>query len=232
MARILAIEGDSGTRARIEGLLERRGYRVIVAATGDEGIKLARAKRPGLVLLEQTLPDRNGLEVCKALKANPVTDRIPVVMMMDRPDAIERAVLHELGAAEHLVKPFTPVQLLARVEAAIAEPSGDDSRESQRIGRLVVRSGGPIELDGEPLDLTPAEVALLLVLCDGGERVYTRAELRERVWGKEGTDETRLVDQYVKRLRKKLGRAGAYVETVHGVGYRFAKSRAEREGEG
>ncbi len=115
---------------------------------------------------------------------------------------------------------------------ALAAPS-ESAAESLQLGCLAVNPRGPregrVSVEGRPVDLTPVELALLLVLCEGGERVHTRAELRERVWGEEGPDETRVVDQYVKRLRKKLGKAGSYVETVHGVGYRFAKGRAERE---
>jgi two-component system phosphate regulon response regulator PhoB len=230
MARILAIDGDSATQATLERYLEPRGHRVILAATGTEGVRLARAKRPGVVLVEQRLPDRNGLEVCKMLKGDPATERIPIVMLVDRPDAIERAIAHELGAADYLVKPFTAAQLLARVEATFAVPATDAASEPLRLGCLTVSGAGRhIEVERRPVDLTPVERALLLVLCEGGERVHTREELRARVWGEEGRDATRVVDQYVKRLRKKLGKAGVYIETVHGVGYRFAKARAESD---
>jgi two-component system phosphate regulon response regulator PhoB len=233
MTRILAIDGDPDIGVTLARCLGPQGHRVIVATTGAEGMRLARAKRPGVVLLQQRLPDRNGLEVCKTLKGDPATERIPIVMVMDRPDAIERAVAHELGAADYLVKPFTVDQLVARVEATFAEPPEDTAAESQRFGYLTVSAcGRRIAVEGRPVELTPVELALLLVLCEGGERVHAREELRARVWGEEGRDETRVVDQYVKRLRRKLGRAGRYVETVHGVGYRFAKGRAEREGEG
>jgi two-component system, OmpR family, phosphate regulon response regulator PhoB len=229
MARILEIDDDLGSHARVARFLEPRGHRIIVATTASEGVRLARAKRPGVVLLAQRLPDRSGIDVCKILKGDPATGRIPIVILLDRPDPIERAVACELGAAD-LVKPFTLEELVARVEGSFVEPARDPATDAQRFGSLTVGSAGrEVSVAGRRVDLTPVELALLLVLCEGGERVYTRAELRERVWGEEGRDETRAVDQYVKRLRKKLGKAGLYIETVHGVGYRFAKTRAEHE---
>jgi two-component system phosphate regulon response regulator PhoB len=195
-----------------------------------EGVRLARAKRPELVLLGQKLPDRNGLDVCKVLKGDPATERIQIVMLLDRADEIERAVASEFGVLDYLVRPFTAGALVERVEATCALPAKTKPNESERIGCLTLSSHGRcVSVGGNPVDLTPVELALLLVLCDGGERVCTRVELRERVWGEVGPDDTRLVDQYVKRLRKKLGKAGGYIETVHRVGYRFAKGRAERE---
>jgi two-component system phosphate regulon response regulator PhoB len=229
MTRILEIDDDPGSHTTLIRFLEPRGHRIIVAATAAEGVRLARAKRPGIVLLGQQLPDRSGLDVCKILKGDPATARIPIVILMNRPDAIERAVAHQFGAAD-LVKPFTLEELVARVEVSVVERARDRATESQRFGCLTVSSSGRwVSVEGRPVELTPVELALLLVLCEGGERVHVRAELRERVWGEEGPDETRAVDQYVKRLRKKLGKAGLYIETVHGVGYRFAKTRAEHE---
>ena len=241
MARILAIDGDPDSGDALLPWLEPRGHRVIVATTGTEGVRLARAKRPALALVGQRLADGSGLEVCKQLKGDPATERIPIVMLVDRPDAIERAVARELGVVDYLVKPFTLDALLARLQTILAEPvtaASDTPAESQRFGCLAVSSTGPkgpvVSVNGRPVNLTPVEIALLLVLCagEGGERVHTRQELRERVWGEGGRDETRVVDQYIKRLRKKLGKAGLYIETVHGVGYRFAKRKAEQEGEG
>jgi two-component system phosphate regulon response regulator PhoB len=230
MARILAIDEDSSSRQALARHLEPHGHRVIGAGTGSEGVRLARSKRPELVLLGQKLPDRKGLDVCKVLKGDPATEQIQIVLLLDRPDSIERAVAHELGVLDYLVKPFTPGALVARVEASCARSQKARATESEHIGCLTLGSNGRcVSVGGDPVDLTPVELALLLVLCDGGERVHTRVELRERVWGEVGPDDTRLVDQYVKRLRKKLGKAGLYIETVHGVGYRFAKGRAERE---
>jgi len=233
MARILAIDADPVARVALARGFESRGHRVLLAATASEGVRLARAKRPRIVLLGEKLPDRNGLDVCRTLKGDPATERIPIVLIMDHSDAIERAVARELGAADYLVKPFSFDELVVRVDAAFGGTSYDAPTESQRFGCLTLSSHGSqtreVCVDDVPVDLTPVEIALLLVLCEGGERVHTRGELRERVWGEDGRDETRLVDQYVKRLRKKLGKAGRYLETVHGVGYRFAKSRAEQD---
>jgi two-component system phosphate regulon response regulator PhoB len=238
MARILAIDADPTAGATLTGGFEPRGHRVLVAATASEGVRLARAKRPRIVLLGQKLPDKSVLDVCRTLKGDPATEPIPLVLLMDRSDAIERVVAYELGAADYLVKPFPLAELVARVEARLIEPAGNAPKELLRFGCLAVSASGgegrqrrQAYVHGAVVDLTPVEIALLHVLCEGGERVHTRAELRERVWGEDGRDETRLVDQYVKRLRKKLGPAGRYIETVHGVGYRFAKARAEREHE-
>jgi two-component system phosphate regulon response regulator PhoB len=233
LARILAIDEDSAARRDVARYLEPRGHRVIGAGTGSEGVRLARAKRPELVLLGQELPDRKGLDVCKVLKGDPATERIQIVMLFDRSDAIDRAVARELGVLDCLVRPFTRGALVERVEATCALAPRAKVNEREQIGCLTLSAHGRcVSVGGDTVDLTPVELALLLVLCEGGERVHTRAELRERVWGEVSPDDTRLVDQYVKRVRKKLGKAGLYIETVHGVGYRFAKARAEREGAG
>jgi DNA-binding response OmpR family regulator len=237
VARILAIDADPVARITLARGFEARGDRVLLAATASEGVRLARAKRPRIVLLGEKLPDMSGLDVCRMLKSDRATEGIPIVLIMDRSDAIERAVARELGAADYLVKPFSFEELVARVDAACAQSTDEDgSTESQRFGCLTVRSGGArtreVRVEGAAVELTPVENALLLVLCEGGERVHTRSELRVRIWGEDGRDETRLVDQYAKRLRKKLGKAGRYIETVHGVGYRFAKARAEQDEDG
>jgi two-component system phosphate regulon response regulator PhoB len=235
--RILAIDADPLARITLARGFEARGDRVLLAAAALEGVRLARAKRPRVVLLGEKLSDGNGLDVCRTLKGDPATQRIPIVLMMDHSDAIERAVARELGATDYLVKPFSLEELVARVDAAFAGRADEDgTAEAQRFGRLTLRSGRARTreawVEGARVELTPIESALLLVLCEGGERVHARSELRARIWGEDGRDETRLVDQYVKRLRKKLGSAGLYIETVHGVGYRFAKARAEQDAPG
>jgi two-component system phosphate regulon response regulator PhoB len=233
VARILAVDADPVAQVTLARGFEARGCHVLLAATAFDGVRFARAKRPRIVLLAEKLPDGNGLDVCRTLKGDPSTERIPIVLLMDRADAIDRALARELGAADYLVKPFAIEELVARVDAAFAESRDSRAPEAHRFGFLTVSLDGPeaceVRVEDTRVELTAIETALLLVLCEGGERVHPRAELRDRVWGQPGGDETRLVDQYVKRLRKKLGRAGLYIETVHGVGYRFAKARAEQD---
>ena len=230
MARILAIDCDRDSCVSLERDLLSLGHRLLVAATCVEGVRLARAKRPALVLVGRRLSENDGLGVCKTLKCDPATERIPILLLADRADEIDRVVARELGVVGYLVKPITRAELIARVEATSVRPPVDPSETPQQLGCLTLSAcGRQATVEGRRIDLTPVEIALLLVLCEGSERVHSRVELLERVWGAAGWDETRLVDQYVKRLRQKLGRAGLYIETVRGVGYRFAKGRAGGE---
>ena len=231
MTRILEIDDDPGSHTTLTRFLEPRGHRILVAATASEGVRLARAKRPGIVLLGQKLPDRSGLDVCKILKGDPATARIPIVILMSRPDAIERAVANQLGAAD-LMKPFTLEEIVARVEAPVVERPRDRSTESQRFGCLNVSSSGRwVSVEGRPVELTPVELTLLLVLPARGERGAHARRAAGACVGQAGRGRDARGRSIREAPRKKLGKAGLYIETVHGVGYRFEKTRAEHEDE-
>ena len=227
---MVVIDDEADLRDTLTYNLEKAGFRVLAAATGTDGLHLIQEQLPALVVLDLMLPDITGTEVCKALRRNPATRRIPIVMLTARSGEIDRVVGLELGADDYVTKPFSVRELMLRIEAvlrrAVAEP-GPGAGES--FGRLQIdRSAHRVLLDGASIELTAVEFRLLILLFERRGRVQSRAALLEEVWGPEAEISPRTVDTHVKRLRDKLGAAGPFVETIRGSGYRF---RAQPEEE-
>jgi two-component system phosphate regulon response regulator PhoB len=183
------------------------------------------------------LPDTSGLDVCRQLKSDPALKHIPVIMLTARSEEIDRVVGFELGADDYVVKPFSVRELVLRIQAVLrrAQTTGTtdaaDAAAELLFGRLRVdRSAHRTWVEGEEIMLTPLEMKLLWTLYLRRGRVQTRATLLDEVWEASPENNTRTVDTHIKRLREKLGTAGVYVETVRGIGYRFA-STPETSGE-
>ena len=224
MARILVIEDESDIQQVLEYNFREKGHKVFVAGSGEQGLELAREKRPDVILLDLMLPGMPGTEVCKALKADPATRKAQVVILTAKGEEIDRVVGFELGADDYVVKPFSVRELVLRVQAILRRSQGEERAASTfQFGRLRVdREAHRVWADDVELDLTALEFKLLVTLYDRRNRVQTRAALLSDVWGIDADITTRTVDTHVKRLREKLGGAGDYIETVRGVGYRFA----------
>jgi two-component system, OmpR family, phosphate regulon response regulator PhoB len=230
MARIVVIEDERDLQRVLDFNLKEAGHEVLSAFAGRAGIELVVDRRPELVLLDLMLPDVSGTEVCKALKKNPRTQAIPILMLTARGEEIDRIVGFELGADDYVVKPFSVRELLLRIEAILRRTRGEQRSEAPPIafGRLRVdREAHRAWVDDREVELTAMEFKLLVTLHDRKNRVQSRAALLDDVWGIEAAITTRTVDTHVKRLREKLGPAGEYVETVRGVGYRFAETPGE-----
>ena len=224
MARILVIEDEPDIQQVLDYNLREKGHKVFIAGKGEEGLRIARDKRPDLVLLDLMLPDIPGTEVCKALKTDPSLKNTQVVMLTAKGEEIDRVVGFELGADDYVVKPFSVRELLLRVTAILRRSQGEqEAATSFQFGRLRVdREAHRVWANEAELELTALEFKLLVTLYDRRNRVQTRAALLSDVWGIDADITTRTVDTHVKRLREKLGDAGNYIETVRGVGYRFA----------
>ena len=228
MARVLIIEDERDLREIVEYNLKLGGYEVLTAATGRDGIELCRRRHPDLVLLDLMLPDWPGTEVCRTLKRDAETRHIPVIMVTARGEEIDRVVGFELGADDYVTKPFSVRELLLRVRAVIRRGAPETVVSIAEFGPLRIdRDAHRVHVDGAEVELTALEFKLLLALFDAKNRVRTRTSLLDDVWGIVADVTTRTVDTHIKRLREKLGSAGAYVETVRGVGYRFAASPGE-----
>ncbi len=228
MAKILVIEDERDLQKILTYNLRHAGHEVYAALDGREGLRLARDEQPALVLLDLMLPDIPGTEVCKKLKNNPRTKDVPVLMLTAKGEEIDRVLGFELGADDYVVKPFSVRELLLRIDAILRRkraPSEPD--ESFEFGVLRVDRGAHrVFVGGEEVMLTALEFKLLVTLHDRRNRVQDRAVLLDDVWGIEAAITTRTVDTHIKRLREKLGAAGEYIETVRGVGYRFAERAA------
>jgi len=226
---ILVVDDEPDLLESLDYNLVRDGYRTRTAATGRQALELARLRPlPDLVLLDLMLPDLSGTEVCRKLRHAQATSHIPVMMLTAKGEEVDRIVGFELGADDYVVKPFSVRELLLRVRAVLRRgretPSGEDD---VAFGRLRVDvAGHRVFVDDREITLTAIEFRLLKLFMSRRGRVQTRDILLADVWDVTADVTTRTVDTHVKRLRHKLGPAGAYVETLRGVGYRF---RAEEE---
>jgi two-component system, OmpR family, phosphate regulon response regulator PhoB len=231
MALILVVEDEKDLQRVLAFNLRQAGHEVVLASEGGEGLALAREQVPDLVLLDLMLPDMPGTEVCRAIKREPGTERTAVIMVTARGEEIDRVVGFELGVDDYVVKPFSIRELLLRINVVLRRAHGGPSTASLiEFGRLRVdREAHRIHVDGREVELTAIEFRLLVLLFERKNRVQSRTTLLDVVWGIDGDITTRTVDTHVKRLREKLGPAGDYIETVRGVGYRFADTPAGRE---
>jgi two-component system, OmpR family, phosphate regulon response regulator PhoB len=232
MAQILVIEDEKNLLEVLEYNLRQAGYQVLSAPLGREGMQLARDHRPDLVVLDLMLPDVQGTEVCKNLKRDSVTRDIPVLMLTAKGEEVDRVVGFELGADDYVTKPFSVRELLLRIQAILKRTRGERELAPElEFGKLRIdREAHRVWVDGGEVELTAMEFKLLVTLYERKNRVQTRSALLDEVWGIEAEIETRTVDTHVKRLREKLGGAGDYIQTVRGVGYRFADSPDEAAG--
>jgi two-component system phosphate regulon response regulator PhoB len=232
MGRILLIEDERDLQQVVAYNLRQAGHEVLATVAGEEGLRLARAARPDLVILDLMLPDLPGTEVCRALKADPELRAVPVLILTARGEEIDRVVGFELGAEDYVVKPFSVRELILRIQAILRRSQGRTEAAPRVVfGCLEVdREARRVWVAGAEVVLTALEFNLLLTLHDRRNRVQTRAMLLEEVWGISADVTTRTVDTHVKRLREKLGAAAAYIETVRGVGYRFVDRPDETSG--
>jgi two-component system, OmpR family, phosphate regulon response regulator PhoB len=226
MATILVIEDEKDLQKVLDYNLRQAGYKVWTASRGRDGLRLAREHHPDLILLDLMLPDIPGTDVCRALRAAPETAGVRILMLTARGEEIDRVLGFELGADDYVVKPFSVRELLLRIQAVLRRGRPEAPASAiVRFGALRLdREAHRTWVQDEEVELTALEFRLLLTLHDRRNRVLTREKLLDDVWGIDADVTTRTVDTHVKRLREKLGIAGHYLETVRGVGYRFAES--------
>ena len=223
-SRVLVVEDEPDIRDLLAFHLERDGFQVTRATTGTEALRQLRAAPPDLVILDLMLPEMNGLEVCRRLRADPTTAGLPVIMLTAKGDEVDRVVGLELGADDYVVKPFSPKEMLARVRAVLRRARAPVSGAPLAVGGITLDGATHrATVSGHPLSLTPKEFDLLRALLEARGRVLSREFLLDRVWGyaRAGEIESRTVDVHVRRLRAKLGPEGERILTVKNVGYRL-----------
>jgi two-component system phosphate regulon response regulator PhoB len=226
MAKVLVVEDEADIQQVLDYNLRGQGHTVFCTGRGEEGLRIAREKRPDLVLLDLMLPDVPGTEVCKRLKGDKATQGIQIVMLTAKGEEIDRVLGFELGADDYVTKPFSVRELMLRVQAILRRSTPPaEAAPTVEFGKLRVdRAAHRVWVGEQELELTALEFKLLVTLHDRKNRVQTRGALLSDVWGIDADITTRTVDTHIKRLREKLGAAGAYIETVRGVGYRFAET--------
>ncbi len=229
MSTILIVEDEADIRAVLEYNLTQAGYETVQASTGAQALQVARTTPIHLVLLDLMLPDRSGTDICRALRKEPATAAVPIIILTARTDEIDRVVGFEVGADDYVVKPFSVRELLLRIQVILRRKTSDSSP-----GTPI--AFGPVRVDKEAhrvwmndveIALTALEFKLLCTLYERRNRVQSRDTLLGDVWGMRSDVNTRTVDTHVKRLREKLSEAGEYIQTVRGVGYRLATTPGE-----
>ncbi|MBN1447821.1 MAG: response regulator transcription factor [Bacteroidetes bacterium] len=224
---ILLVEDEDDILELVTYNLEKEGYSVESVTSGEEGLRRIKQTPPDLVLLDLMLPGVDGLEVCKAIKGNSDTKAIAVIMLTARSEEADIVTGLELGADDYITKPFSRRVLLARVKAVLRRSGEDgdaDDSEILRVHDMVINPGRhEVLIGGQHIVLTLTEFRVLHFLANRPGWVFTRAQIVEAVRGDGYPVTDRSVDVQIVGLRKKLGEAGRYVETVRGVGYRFAE---------
>jgi len=223
--RILVIEDEEEIASLIQHNLEREGYRVSVVHDGDEALKAFREQRPDLALLDLMLPGLSGLDICRIIKSDNDTKAIPIIMLTAKGEESDIVTGLELGAADYITKPFSPRVLIARVRACLRRENNaaPDKTKVITFDNLTIHPGKHVALvDAAPVDLTLTEFRILHLLARKPGWVFTRYQIVDSVHGENHPVTDRSVDVQIVSLRRKLGSAGKMIQTVRGVGYRFA----------
>lgn len=221
---ILIVEDEPDIIELLRYNLGRDGYAVLEASTGEAALELIKSKSPDLVLLDLMLPKIDGLEVCRRARASDEGRTLPIIMLTAKGEEVDIVTGLELGADDYVTKPFSPRVLLARVRAVLRRKDVDvpGDEEPLQIHNLSIHPGRhEVLVDGEPVTLTRTEFQVLHYLSRRPGWVFTRYQIVDAVHGDDYVVTERSVDVQIVGLRKKLGAAGKYIETVRGVGYRF-----------
>lgn len=229
---ILVVDDEPQIAAIARDYLDRAGFRVVVAGDGATALRLARAEQPALLVLDLMLPGMDGLDVTRALREDPATHQLPIIMLTARVEETDRLIGLELGADDYITKPFSPRELVARVRAVLRRS------ESRREPAGILRAGElsidlqrrTVRRHGTLVDLTATEFDVLATLAREPGRAFTRAQLIELVYDVSYAGFDRTIDAHIKNLRRKIEpdpREPRYILTIYGVGYRFAEE-AER----
>src|SRR6202165_28461 len=228
--KLLVVDGDSATRKDVRLAVAQDGYQVIEADTGAEGLRQVDALRPSLVLLEVTLPDASGFDVCPELRKKDTA--VPVIMMSSRSDEIDAVVALEIGADDYVVKPLRLRELAARIAAHLRRmrmESAEATRSRLEFRALVIDiNERRIYRAGQEVELTHTEFDLLAFLASNAGKVLSREKILNSIWGYEYPIETRVIDVHIRNLRRKIESQPSrpyYILAVPGIGYRFTNAR-------
>ncbi len=219
---VLVVEDESAQREVLKYNLEAEGFRVAIAITGDEALVMVREERPDLIVLDWMLPNVSGIEICRQIKARPETRAIPIIMLSARSEESDRVRGLETGADDYVVKPYSVVELMARLRTQLRRTRPATMGERLQYEDIILDAAEHrVFRDGQPLKLGPTEFRLLSTLMEKPGRVWTRDQLLDRVWGREIYVDTRTIDVHVGRLRKALMAHGGDdpLRTVRGTGY-------------
>ena len=226
--KIVVVEDDINIAELLRLYLEKDGFEVLIAHDGGEGLHLAESEKPDLVMLDIMLPVMDGWQVCRAIRKNSKT---PIIMLTAKGETEDKVTGLEMGADDYIVKPFEVKELLARVHAVLRRTGEEVPQQGKKLtyDKLVINLDSyELIVDGKKVDTPPKEMELLYHLAATPNRVYTRNQLLDEVWGFDYFGDSRTVDVHIKRLREKLeGVSDKWtLKTVWGVGYKFESEEA------
>ena len=220
--RVLLVEDEPAIAELIAVNLRHHGLLAVMAEDGEAAQREIDAVLPDVILLDWMLPGISGLQLARRWRADPRTKTVPILMLTARGDEPDKVAGLDAGADDYITKPFSTQELLARIRAVLRRRAPEQASDAVRLGDLVLDgTTHRVTYRDESLRLGPTEFKLLNYLMHHAERVHSRAQLLDRVWGDHVFIEERTVDVHIKRLREALGEAGAMIETVRGVGYRL-----------
>ena len=228
---VLIIEDDPDISESLKYNLEREGLSTIVAATGEQGLTDALNERnpPILIMLDLMLPGMSGTELCRRFRREPLTRRTPIIMLTAKSSESDRVAGLDLGADDYITKPFSVRELLARVRAVLRRLDENASQNYEDDQLTIDFADIRTICNGRKIKLTNKEFSLLSVLAKSADRVVTRQQLLDSVWGYSYYGDARTLDVHIRRLRQKLDECGDCIETVVGVGYRFTGCASKSE---
>ncbi|MDH4421294.1 MULTISPECIES: response regulator transcription factor [Bacillus] len=217
--RVLVVDDESDMRQLVGMYLDNFGYEWGEAENGKEALKKLESDHYDFVVLDIMMPEMDGLSVCKEIRK---TSDVPIIFLTAKGEEWNRVNGLRMGADDYIVKPFSPGELIARMEAVLRRYTKQEQQEEIQFGPIFINEKSRrIETDGQVVSLTVKEFDLLYFLCQHNGQVFSREQLLEKVWGYDYAGSTRTVDTHVKTMRLKLGESGNYIQTVWGVGYKF-----------
>ena len=227
LQQILIVEDDADIAESLRYNFEREGFRPVIAESGEKGLRLALDEKypPSLILLDLMLPGMSGMELCRRLRRETLTEKTPIIMLTAKNTETDKISGLNTGADDYIVKPFSVKEVVARVRAVLRRVEKDFIEQYEDESLSIDFADMRVACGGEQIKLTRKEFSLLEHLIKNSGRVATRQQLLDNVWGYSYFGDTRTLDVHIRRLRQKLGDCGDSIETVVGVGYRFSKTK-------
>jgi two-component system alkaline phosphatase synthesis response regulator PhoP len=233
MDRILVVDDDRDIVRLVRSYLEKDGFEVLTAFDGESALQVLRAEKPQLLILDLMLPDRDGWDVAREVRADPLIRLTPIIMLTARVEDNDKIVGLKIGADDYITKPFNPREVVARVRALLRRTQMQLDHRAPvqlQVGGLILDIGRrELALDGEPISLTPSEFEILKELMQNPGFVITRDELAEKALGYGSYSVGRTLDSHIKNIRRKIDHkknSSSFIQTVHGVGYRLKEPRS------
>lgn len=228
--KILIIDDEPDVADLVAYHLKAKGYHVETVTNPNVGVGTARSFLPDLVVLDIMMPDLNGIQICRILRADPKLKQIPIIFLTARAEEADRIAGFETGCDDYVCKPFSIKELILRIQSIFRRAAEDvlENIKQLQVGAIVLDTERhEVTVHGRPVEMTATEFKLLRLLMERRGRVQTREHLLINVWNYETEIETRTVDTHIRRVREKLGAEAEWIETIRGVGYRMAERKAE-----